>query len=99
MNDNINEIINLINEKKHDKAEKLLDEISKNNNINELKRIIPLYQRLQKYDKAINICNKILQVEHNEKILKQKELLMEFLKFTQLDIYASTNLWNDPWFE
>jgi tetratricopeptide (TPR) repeat protein len=68
--------------------------------LDELKEIIYLYQRLQKYGKAINICNKVLKVEpDNEKVLKQKELLNEILKFTQLDIFAATNLWNDPWFE
>ena len=93
-------IIKLIDNGQKEEAEKLLDKIAENGNLDELKEIIYLYQRLQKYGKAINICNKVLKVEPgNEKVLKQKELLNEILKFTQLDIFAATNLWNDPWFE
>jgi len=96
----IEQIIKLIDNGQKEEAEKLLDKIAENGNLDELKEIIYLYQRLQKYGKAINICNKVLKVEPgNEKVLKQKELLNEILKFTQLDIFAATNLWNDPWFE
>ena len=94
------EVIKLLDEGKNEEAEKILDEIARKGDIEELKEIIYLYQRLQKYGKAINICNRVLESEpDNAKVLKQKELLNEILKFTQLDIYASTNLWNDPWFE
>ncbi len=96
----IKNITELIDNGKAQEAEKLLDEIFKADNIDELKEIIYLYQRIGKYGKAINVCNRVLEQEPDNKVvLKQKEYLNEILKFTQLDIYASTNLHNDPWFE
>ncbi len=96
----IEKINRLLDEGKNEEAEKLLDSIAAKGVVDELKEIIYLYQRLQKYGKAINVCNQVLEAEPgNQQVLRQKELLNEILKFTQLDIYASTNLWNDPWFE
>ncbi len=98
--DKIKNIKELIDNGKAQEAEKLLDEIFKADNIEELKEIIYLYQRIGKYGKAINVCNRVLEQEpDNKTVAKQKEFLTEILKFTQLDIYASTNLHNDPWFE
>ncbi len=98
--DKIKNISKLIDDGNAQEAEKLIDEIFESDNIDELKEIIYLYQRIGKYGKAINVCNQILEQEPENKVVsKQKEFLTEILKFTQLDIFASTNLHNDPWFE
>ena len=98
--DKIKNITELIDNGKAQEAEKLLDEIFKADNIDELTEIVYLYQRIGKYGKAINVCNRVLEQDpDNKTVAKQKEFLTEILKFTQLDIYASTNLHNDPWFE
>jgi len=96
----IKNISELIDNGNIHEAEKLLDKMFEFSNTDELKEIIYLYQRLGKYGKAINVCNKILEKEpDNKQIKEQKEFLNEILKFTQLDIFASTNLNNDPWME
>ena len=47
---------------------------------------------------AINFLSKILEIEPaNKKALTEKLLLEDILKFNNLDVFASTNLFMDPW--
>lgn len=59
-----------------------------------------LYYRMQKFADALNDYNKVLKVDKTNKSISSKvELIKGILKFEALDIYASTNLNNDPWLD
>ncbi len=59
-----------------------------------------LYEKLQQYGKAINDYKKILETDPGHKqALTKTELLSTILRYTNTDIYASTNTNMDPWLE
>ena len=83
-------------------AQKALKEL--NNHLNEevtedlLKMRLSVHQKLGKHTQAINDC--ILLLKHfgdSEEIRLQKQHLETIVAADQLDIYACTNLHNDPW--
>jgi hypothetical protein len=46
------------------------------------------------------VYNKILKIDKdNSTALSKSEMLKDILKYTSLDIFASTNLNNDPWLD
>lgn len=58
------------------------------------------YIKKQEYAEALNFVNEALSIdEHNKKAETKKEQLLLILKAGHTDIYASTNLNMDPWFE
>ncbi len=97
----LNKIKQLISQNKRaEVVDKLKQLSSDTSNYEDLIEIAHLFQQLGEYGEGINTCNKILKQNPDYKKAKAlKDLLTELLKFTQLDIYAATNLWNDPWFE
>jgi tetratricopeptide (TPR) repeat protein len=59
-----------------------------------------LFEKLRQYGKAINDYNKILEADPGHKQAQtKKELLSTILRYSNTDIYASTNTNMDPWFE
>ena len=59
-----------------------------------------IYYKLQKYTQALNDYNKALKNDLNNKELKAKvEIISNIIKFQGSDIYAATNLNNDPWLD
>lgn len=58
------------------------------------------YIKKQEYAEALNCVNEALSIDKNNKEAKtKKEQLLLILKAGHTDIYASTNLNMDPWFE
>ena len=56
------------------------------------------YQTLNRNTDAINDYIEILKkYGHDEEIENRKKMLETIVGMTQLDIYACTNLHNDPW--
>ena len=59
-----------------------------------------LFRQLQNYSEAFNDLQYILKINPNhEEAKNMMELTREILQCQQLDIYASTNLNNDPWLD
>jgi tetratricopeptide (TPR) repeat protein len=59
-----------------------------------------ILKQLQKFPDAINVFQKILKLDpQHQEALNLKKMTQDILRFEQLDIYASTNLTNDPWLD
>ena len=59
-----------------------------------------IYNIKQEYSKALNDYNKVLKIDPKNKIISSKvEMIKDILKFQALDIFASTNLNQDPWLD
>jgi hypothetical protein len=57
-----------------------------------------IHQKLGKHTQAINDCILLLKYfGENEEIQLQKQHLETIVRADQLDVYACTNLHNDPW--
>lgn len=97
-----NEIEKLIRDREFDKALNLI-----NNQISSDADNIELYiirgdffYIQQKFPNALNDYNKVLKKDKNNKLIMSKvEMIKEILKFEAVDIFASTNLNNDPWLD
>ncbi len=82
-----------------------IDEISKAleshpNNKNLLVKRADIYFKTNHLGRALNDLRKALKTSPESKEIKTKiETIEQILKNQALDIYASTNLNNDPWFE
>ncbi|NOR76166.1 MAG: hypothetical protein GQ525_13540 [Draconibacterium sp.] len=47
---------------------------------------------------ALNLLSKILELEpENKKATTEKLLLEEIIRFKNIDVFSSTNLFMDPW--
>jgi|GEM_PF-604965 len=95
-------IIKFIQNQEFSKAENLLnEEINKDSeNVKWLTLRGDLFYKKQKFPEALNDYNKILKIDKNNKLIKSKvEMIKEILKFEAVDIFASTNLNNDPWLD
>jgi len=54
----------------------------------------------QKYGEAINYLQKIIEADNkNERALALMEQLKKIMEYQNRDIFGSTNLNMDPWFE
>jgi len=54
----------------------------------------------QKYGEAINYLQKIIETDNkNERALALMEQLKKIMEYQNRDIFGSTNLNMDPWFE
>ncbi|MCF8232678.1 MAG: hypothetical protein K9J27_10860 [Bacteroidales bacterium] len=59
-----------------------------------------LYEKLQDFGKALNDYNQVLRIEPgNMKAGAKAEMIKETLQYQNIDIYADTNLYKDPWEE
>lgn len=59
-----------------------------------------LFYTLQRFSDALNDYNKVLKIEKENKLIISKvEMIKQILKFEAVDIFASTNLNNDPWLD
>ncbi len=59
-----------------------------------------LYTKLQQHSKAINDYLSILKLDPSDKEAKVKlEMIRTIVRYTNTDIYASTNTNMDPWME
>lgn len=98
----IEKIKSYIENKELDNALKLADDTLKENheNIELLLLKGDILFRQLKNGKALNIYNKILKLDKNNSVAKSKfEMISNILKYDALDIFASTNLNNDPWLD
>jgi len=69
-------------------------------NIVLLEKRAKFHEKFQQYGKAINDYKKIVKTDPENKHAKtQIELLKTILRYTNTDIYASTNTNMDPWLE
>lgn len=59
-----------------------------------------LYRQIQRFSEAINDLQQVLKLapDHHE-ARNLLELTHDILRYQKLDIYACTNLHNDPWLE
>jgi tetratricopeptide (TPR) repeat protein len=65
-----------------------------------LEKRAKLHEKFQQYGKAINDYKSILDNDPENKFAKsQIELLKTILRYSNTDIYASTNTNMDPWLE
>ncbi len=56
------------------------------------------YSKRQEFSSALNLTLQILEIDpENKKALTEKKLLEEILRFINIDVFASTNLFMDPW--
>lgn len=59
-----------------------------------------LFESIQEYGKAINDYLKILKSAPADKVAQSKlNMLRSILKYSNIDIYASTNTNMDPWLD
>ena len=59
-----------------------------------------LLKHLQRFTEAINCFQKVLSLKPNyHEALNLRNMAQDILRFQQIDIYASTNLTNDPWLD
>lgn len=59
-----------------------------------------LYTKIQDHSKAINDYIAILKIDPNDKkALVKLDMLQTIVKYTNTDIYASTNTNMDPWMD
>jgi len=98
MKSQLNEIEKLL----ESNAEKALEKIQKIMTKNSDKELLTLrakiFQTLNRNTDAINDYIEILKkYGHDEEIENRKKMLETIVGMTQLDIYACTNLHNDPW--
>ncbi len=102
LNSLIEDIQNDIENEAYSKAQKLLDEaISEHSgNVRLLLTRAKLFRQLQKFGDAFNDLKEVLKQEPDHQEAKSLlNLTRSILQGQQLDIYASTNLNNDPWID
>ncbi len=59
-----------------------------------------LYTSIQEYGKAINDYLRLIEINADDKIAIAKlSILRNILKYSNIDIYASTNTNMDPWLD
>jgi len=60
-----------------------------------------LFYKLQKYTDALNDYNQSLTLgdKHSEDVKAKIEIITNIIKYQGSDIYAATNLHNDPWLD
>lgn len=93
---------NLAEEEKFDDAIELLNNslASNQNDIDILLKKAFLLKQMQKFGEALNTLKQIIDYEPgNEEAINLRDMIMDILRFQQMDIYASTNLSNDPWLD
>lgn len=74
--------------------------MEENDKINELFSITDNLIKDQKYADALNNLIKIFEIDKNNTKAKMiREQLVSILNYQKFDIFASTNLNVDPWFE
>jgi len=70
------------------------------NEKNDFEQIIDKLISEQKYGEATNVLQKILETDSkNEKASALMEQLKKIMEYQNRDIFGSTNLNMDPWFE
>ncbi len=91
----------LIENKEFEQAiEKLLQLPNLESDFDALMHLSSTYKLLGQWGNAINYYQKALKLKPEDEFIKNEiALLQTYLNFEKLDIYASTNLNNDPWFE
>ncbi len=73
-------------------------QIKKRNKIEEYFKRIEEYSKKQDFPSALNLTVQILGIDpENKKALAEKELLEEILRYINIDVFSSTNLFMDPW--
>jgi tetratricopeptide (TPR) repeat protein len=77
------------------------ENIKKNpDNIELYKKRAAIYYKLNEYGKALNDYYHILEKEpENKEVKTEIEMIKTILRYTNTDIYASTNTNMDPWLE
>jgi len=81
-----------------EKVSKLMDE--KGADSASLHLRADLYVKMQQHHKAINDYNRILSKNKSDKKAQvQLEMLTTILRYSNTDIYSSTNTNMDPWME
>lgn len=59
---------------------------------------IAIFQKLNRNTDAVNDCIEALKLFGSDEFIEnQKQYLETIIRMTQLDVYACTNLQNDPW--
>jgi hypothetical protein len=83
----------------------LIDKISKeikvaNNKLTLLHSRAELYTKIQEHSKAINDYIAILKIDPNDRESQVKlDMLQTIVRYTNTDIFASTNTNLDPWMD
>ena len=68
------------------------------NKIDKLFKRIEEFSKRQDFPSALNLTFKILEIDpKNRKALTEKKLLEEILRYVNIDVFSSTNLFMDPW--
>ncbi len=80
--------------------DELLIEITKNTkDTTPLFQLITIYKKLERHVDIVNTCTMILDIDpKNTEILFEKNSTQAIINESQLDVYASTNTYMDPWF-
>jgi hypothetical protein len=72
--------------------------ISKRDKIDDFFKRIEESSKKQDFPSALNLTLQILKIDpENKKALTEKELLEEIMKYINIDVFSSTNLFMDPW--
>lgn len=98
----IEEVNWLIENEAYSEAKKLLNSALKENSENTVLLLnrAKLFRQLQNFSEAFNDLQFILKIDPTHEEAKNLlNLTREILQCQQLDIYASTNLSNDPWLD
>ncbi len=83
----------------HKLIDELLIEITENSkDTSPLIQLITIYKKLERHVDIVNTCIMILDIDpENEEILYERNTTQALIAETQLDVYASTNTYMDPW--
>lgn len=88
----------------HSDLQKLIDELlieitKKPKDTTPLIKLISVYKKLERHVDIVNTCILILEIDpKNSEIIFEKNNTQALINETQLDVFASTNTYMDPWF-
>lgn len=83
------------------KIKEITNQLEQNpSNVDLLCQRAVLYEKLQDFGAALNDYNQVLRIQPTDKKAGAKaEMIKETLHYQNIDIYADTNLYKDPWEE
>jgi len=103
MNNYFKRVDQLIEKNKFDEALGQLNKFNKQHpeDVDILIKRGDLLYKLQKYTDALNDFNRAVNrgVENTEELKAKIEMITNIIKYKGSDIYAATNLHNDPWLD
>ena len=103
MKNHFKQVDQLIKKQEYNEALEQLNKLNRQypDNVEILLKRAGLLYKLQKYTDALNDYNQSVNkgVKNTEEVKAKIEIITNIIKYQGADIYASTNLHNDPWLD